>query len=77
VEQATSTASSYFEPGYWASLQFAAAPENFDMFEYLYVRPDTWCGIDASQLAGEHIDIPNKFGIGSEPDLAVMLRYRV
>lgn len=69
--------SPYFGPGYWASLQLAAALDQFEVFEFLYVRPDAWCGIDAPLPAGGYISIPESPGIGFEPDPEVLARYRV
>jgi L-alanine-DL-glutamate epimerase-like enolase superfamily enzyme len=69
--------SPYFGPGYWASLQLAAALDEFEVFEFLYVRPEAWCGIDAPRPTEGRISIPRAPGIGFEPDPAVVARYRV
>jgi L-alanine-DL-glutamate epimerase-like enolase superfamily enzyme len=69
--------SPYFGPGYWASLQLAAALDGFEVFEFLYVRPEAWCGIDAPRPSDGHIPIPRAPGIGFEPDPAVVARYGV
>jgi len=68
--------SPYFGPGYWATLQLAAALREFDLFEYLYVEPEAWCGLDAPMPRGGAIAIPDRPGIGFEPDSAVVERYR-
>lgn len=68
--------SPYFGPGYWASLQLAAVLPQFDLFEYLYVEPEAWCGLAAPRPAGGAIAIPDAPGIGFEPDPAVVERYR-
>lgn len=69
--------SPYFGPGYWATLQLAAALEEFSLFEYLYVTPEAWCGIDPPVPQGGMIRIPDAPGIGFSPDEAVLSRYRV
>lgn len=69
--------SPYFGPGYWASLQLAAAIDGFEVFEFLYVRPEAWCGLDPALPACGAIRIPDKPGIGFEPDMSVIERYRV
>lgn len=68
--------SPYFGPGYWASLQLAAVLPDFDLFEYLYVEPEAWCGLQAPRPVRGVIAIPDAPGIGFEPDPAVMERYR-
>jgi L-alanine-DL-glutamate epimerase-like enolase superfamily enzyme len=84
VAEATATAGKrlaphtpYFGPGYWASLQLAAALEQYEVFEFLYVKPDAWCGLAAPQPIDGVIPIPTAPGIGFEPDLDVVSRYRV
>jgi L-alanine-DL-glutamate epimerase-like enolase superfamily enzyme len=67
----------YFGPGYWASLQLAAVLDQYEVFEFLYVKPDAWCGLAAPQPSGGLIEIPNAPGIGFEPDMKVVSRYRV
>jgi L-alanine-DL-glutamate epimerase-like enolase superfamily enzyme len=69
--------SPYFGPGYWATLQLAAALPEFDLFEYLYVAQEAWCGIDPPRPARAMIDIPDTPGIGFNPDEATIARYRV
>lgn len=68
--------SPYFGPGYWASLQLAAAIDTCEVFEFLYVRPEAWCGLDPTLPVGGAIGIPDKPGIGFEPDMSVIERYR-
>lgn len=68
--------SPYFGPGYWASLQLAAALPAFDLFEYLYVAPEAWCGMDAPLPRDGIIAIPDRPGIGFVPDQAVVAAYR-
>ncbi len=67
--------SPYFGPGYYATLQMAAALEEFGMFEHLYVQPHAWFGGEV--LAPEHgrTAISSRPGIGFEPDWDVIHRY--
>lgn len=59
----------YFGPGYWASLQLAAALPAFDLFEFLYVEPEAWCGLAPPLPENGVISIPDQPGTGFEPDL--------
>jgi L-alanine-DL-glutamate epimerase-like enolase superfamily enzyme len=67
----------YFGPGYFATLQLAAAVEPFGLFEYLWVRPQAWAAIDQPLPEGGLMPIPDRPGIGFEPDLAVLERFKV
>lgn len=67
----------YFGPGYWATLQLAAALAGFSLFEYLYVVPEAWCGLSPPTARNALIEIPRMPGIGFEPDMDVVSRYRV
>ncbi len=67
----------YFGPGYWASLQLAAMLDQYELFEFMYVKPEAWCGLAAPQPIGAVIEIPSVPGIGFEPDMDVVSRYRV
>jgi len=69
--------SPYFGPGYWASLQLAAALPSFEVFEYLYVKPDAWCAAGAPLPVDGRLSIPDAPGLGFEPDPAVVRRYQV
>lgn len=69
--------SPYFGPGYWASLQLAAAVPEFDLFEFLYVDPQAWCGLAPPRPRDAIIAIPDTPGIGFEPDPAVLDACRV
>jgi L-alanine-DL-glutamate epimerase-like enolase superfamily enzyme len=68
--------SPYFGPGYWATLQLAAVLPEFDLFEYLYVEPEAWCGLAAPLVKGGAIAIPDTPGLGFEPDPDVVGKYR-
>ncbi len=69
--------SPYFGPGYWASLQLAGALETYEVFEYLYVRPEAAAGVALPEPVGGAIAIPSMPGIGFHPNLEVVARYRV
>ncbi|MFN4278266.1 MAG: mandelate racemase/muconate lactonizing enzyme family protein [Ferrovibrio sp.] len=69
--------SPYFGPGYWATLQLAAHLEHVGLFEFLYVKPDAFCGRDIPLPQQGHITIPDTPGIGFVPDEDVLARYRI
>jgi len=69
--------SPYFGPGYFATLQLAAAVDAFGMFEYLWVRPQAWAAKDQPLPTRGTLSIPDRPGIGFEPDLAVLERFKV
>lgn len=67
--------SPYFGPGYFATLNlFAALPETA-LFEYLYVTPEAFIGLDTPQPHGGRIALPSGTGLGFAPDEAVVERY--
>ncbi|MCX5580063.1 mandelate racemase/muconate lactonizing enzyme family protein [Kaistia terrae] len=68
--------SPYFGPGYFATLNlFAALPPNA-LFEYLYVTPEAFIGLDTPQPQEGRIALPSGSGLGFAPDLAVVEKYR-
>jgi L-alanine-DL-glutamate epimerase-like enolase superfamily enzyme len=67
--------SPYFGPGYYATLQLAAAVDNFGMLEHLYVEPQAWAGGEKLQPVHGKMAIPQRPGIGFEPDMQVLERY--
>lgn len=69
--------SPYFGPGYWATLQLAAHLPAVGLFEYMYVKPDAYCGKDIPLPRRGRIAIPDAPGIGFEPDDDTLRRYRV
>jgi L-alanine-DL-glutamate epimerase-like enolase superfamily enzyme len=69
--------SPYFGPGYWATLQLAAHLDQIGMFEFLYIKPAAWMGIDIPLPSQGKIAIPDKPGIGFIPDETALERYRV
>jgi L-alanine-DL-glutamate epimerase-like enolase superfamily enzyme len=69
--------SPYFGPGYWATLQLAAHLQPVGLFEYMYVKPDAWCGRDIPLPLNGRIAIPDAIGTGFVPDEDTLRRYRV
>jgi len=69
--------SPYFGPGYLATLQLAAVDEYFSIFEYLYIQPETWLYRDFPLPRNGRIGIPDGHGLGMDPDLEIIARYRV
>ena len=69
--------SPYFGPGYLATLQMAAVDERFDEFEYLYVDPVSWLYPDSILPRNGIINIPEGPGLGVEPSMEFIDRYRV
>jgi L-alanine-DL-glutamate epimerase-like enolase superfamily enzyme len=66
----------YFGPGFYATLHLAAAHEEIDKIEILYVEPDAWLS-DVSRLrSGDRVSVPPGPGLGFEPDPDVTSRYR-
>ena len=66
----------YFGPGFYASLQTAAARPAVEALEYNFVRPDAWLSGVEGLRHGSRISVPGGPGIGFEPDLEVLQRYR-
>jgi L-alanine-DL-glutamate epimerase-like enolase superfamily enzyme len=69
--------SPYFGPGYFATLQIAAARECIGLFEYLYVWPDAFPGLNQPLPRQGYIALPDGPGIGFSPDPEILTRYRV
>lgn len=69
--------SPYFGPGYWATLQLAASVEGFNVLEYLYITPEAACGQDIPLPIDAMIAIPDRPGIGFEPDFGAIEKYEV
>jgi L-alanine-DL-glutamate epimerase-like enolase superfamily enzyme len=69
--------SPYFGPGYWATLQLAAARTEAGLFEYLYITQEAV--LDESMPRPERgvLAIPDRPGIGFTPDPKVIERYRI
>ncbi len=69
--------SPYFGPGYHATLQLAALESAFELFEFLYVEPEAWLYPDMPLPERGQIPIPDSPGLGMDPDMATIERYRV
>jgi L-alanine-DL-glutamate epimerase-like enolase superfamily enzyme len=69
--------SPYFGPGYYATLQMAAALEGFGLFEHLYVQPAAWLAGEPLAPERGRIAIACRPGIGFEPDPGVLQRFAV
>lgn len=69
--------SPYFGPGYWATLQVMAARPECGLFEFLYVEAEQWLSPDMPMPSGGRVAVPDRPGLGCEPDPAVLARYRV
>ncbi len=69
--------SPYFGPGYWATLQLAAARKEAGLFEYLYIAQDAVIDETMPRPQGGVLAIPDRPGLGCTPDPKVIARYRV
>jgi L-alanine-DL-glutamate epimerase-like enolase superfamily enzyme len=66
----------YFGPGFHATLHAAAVRSGVDDIEILWVAPDAWL-VDPERLrVGDRVRVPEGSGLGWEPDLDVLGRYR-
>jgi L-alanine-DL-glutamate epimerase-like enolase superfamily enzyme len=68
--------SPYFGPGFFASLHVAASRSSVEALEYNFVRPDAWIADVEGLRHGDIVDVPQTPGIGFEPDMDVLTRYR-
>lgn len=68
--------SPYFGPGFFASLQLAAALPSVRRLEYLFVEPEAWLVELGGPGSAGGYDVPDAPGIGFEPDPKVLERYR-
>jgi L-alanine-DL-glutamate epimerase-like enolase superfamily enzyme len=69
--------SPYFGPGYWATLQLAAARAEIGLFEYLYISQEAVLDESMPQPQKGWLAVPDLPGIGFTPDPKVIARYRV
>jgi L-alanine-DL-glutamate epimerase-like enolase superfamily enzyme len=67
--------SPYFGPGFYASLQVAAARPSVQALEYNFVQPDAWLADVEGIRRGEMIAVSDRPGIGFEPDPDVLKKY--
>ena len=68
--------SPYFGPGFFASLQVAAARKDVAALEYNFVRPDAWLADIDTLRDGPLFTIPDRPGLGFDPDMDIFNRYR-
>lgn len=69
--------SPYFGPGYWATLQLAAARPACGLFEFLYIDAERWLTDDMPLPKNSTVAVPRGPGLGCEPSPDVLARYRV
>jgi L-alanine-DL-glutamate epimerase-like enolase superfamily enzyme len=67
----------YFGPGWWTTLQLAAHAPEIGMIEYLYIESAGEIGRDIPLPRKGQIPIPDTPGLGFEPDLEAIERFRV
>ena len=69
--------SPYFGPGYWATVQVMAAKPNAELFEFFWIQPEAFIDPTIPKPVGGSITVPDRPGIGFEPDPEVLAKYRV
>jgi L-alanine-DL-glutamate epimerase-like enolase superfamily enzyme len=65
----------YFGPGYWATAQLMAARPIAELFEFLYVEPEAWLDPAIPLPQGGRLAVPDRPGLGFEPDPELLKRY--
>lgn len=68
--------SPYFGPGMHASMHLSAALPNIRQLEWLYVEPEAWLAPFGRRDTEGRIEVPAADGLGFEPDLDVLAKYR-
>ncbi len=66
----------YYGPGFHATLHAAAARSVVDDIEMLWVAPEAWLVDPEALRDGDRVRLPEGPGLGWEPDLEVLARYR-
>jgi L-alanine-DL-glutamate epimerase-like enolase superfamily enzyme len=69
--------SPYFGPGWWATLQLAAHAPEIGMIEYLYIQSAGEIGKDIPLPKKGMIQIPDTPGLGFEPDMDAIEKFKV
>ncbi len=69
--------SPYFGPGYHATVQLMAARGECELFEYFYIKPEAFLDPSIPLPHEGQVTVPDKPGIGFEPDPEVISRYSV
>ena len=67
----------YFGPGYWATIQLMAAREICEQFEHLYIEPAAYLDPEIPLPFAGEVQVPDRPGIGFEPDMDVIERFRL
>jgi L-alanine-DL-glutamate epimerase-like enolase superfamily enzyme len=66
----------YYGPGFHATLHAAAVRPGVDDIEMLWVAPEAWMVDPEALRDGDRVRVPDGAGLGWEPDLDVLSRYR-
>jgi L-alanine-DL-glutamate epimerase-like enolase superfamily enzyme len=66
----------YYGPGFHATLHAAAVRPGVDHIEMLWVAPEAWLTDVETLRTGHRVRVPDGPGLGFEPDLDVIARYR-
>jgi L-alanine-DL-glutamate epimerase-like enolase superfamily enzyme len=69
--------SPYFGPGYQATVQLMAAREECEMFEHFFLEPEAYLDPSIDLSANGQDNVPDRPGLGFEPDPAILARYRI
>ena len=69
--------SPYFGPGYWATVQLMAAKPNAELFEFFWIQPEAFIDPTIPKPVDGNITVPDRPGIGFEPDPDVLAKYRM
>ncbi|MCB1509841.1 MAG: mandelate racemase/muconate lactonizing enzyme family protein [Hyphomicrobiaceae bacterium] len=67
--------SPYFGPGYWATVQLMAARPVCEQVEVFYITPEAYLDASFPQPEAGTIAVPDRPGLGFEPDPALIARY--
>ena len=67
----------YFGPGYWATVQIMAARPECGLFERFYIEPEAFLDPTIPLPASGDIAVPDRPGLGFEPDEGIIAQYRV
>ena len=67
----------YFGPGYWATIQLMAAREICEQFEHLYIEPEAYLDPSIPLPSNGTVQVPDRPGIGFEPDPEMIERFRI
>lgn len=66
----------YFGPGFFATIQLAAAFENMDNIEILFADPESWLSPIRGAVQGNEVISAEVPGTGFRPDTGVLRQYR-